>query len=747
MDLRLFFNFRVRLLLSLMFVVVAVTGATIYLVERNAQGRYQEALDAKFQEQMRLFSGLQEARRRAILEKCRAVSRSVRLRAALEEKDVEDLYRNALTELQGIFKPQEGVETEGESQLNRALFFRFVDAKGSILPPGEFAAGQSSDGDLAAALAPIGRGLRDLKEQAVGYIAVKQASEASGLTALREVVLTKVLDWDGKNLGGLILGFGVREAMSADASHDEASASGIWLNQHLYINAGLSTQDRSELTQRINHAIAKNNTGHFQVTLGNQPHLLFYKSLDPNTELAPAYEICLYPLAGSIRQQQSLRWKIIGVGLLILVGGFIGSLFLAKELSDPVDKIVAGSVENLNLRHRAEQDLVQANEELAKALSELKATQQQIIQQERLRALGEMASGIAHDFNNTLTPILGFADLLLERPELLTNRVEATRFLTLLRTSAQDASSIVRRLREFYRPLETSDEFLPVELTGLVPEVVALTEPKWRQQAQANGRTIDVETRLRPAPPIGADQSALREALTNLIFNAVDAMPNGGVITVETTTENEQAVLRVRDTGLGMTDEVRRRCLEPFFSTKGEAGTGLGLAMVYGIIKRHRGTLEIESIPSRGTTFTIRFPILEISQKQPEIAAEELSVKGALQVLVVDDEPNIREMISAFLRSDGHAVTTASNGREGLEEFRAKTFDVVVTDRAMPLMNGDQLAGLIKEDRPDIPVILLTGFATIESSRREAPVVDIVLNKPVTLKTLLSTIDNLRHAA
>ncbi len=489
-------------------------------------------------------------------------------------------------------------------------------------------------------------------------------------------------------------------------------------------------------------------SGHFPVELGNAPYLLFYKALDPKTQLAPAYEVCFYPLSASLRHQQALRSKIAGFGGLVLLVGFVASLFLAKGLSKPVDKIMAGSMENLTLRRQAERDLLETNRELEKALEDLKAAQQQVIQHERLRALGQMASGVAHDFNNTLTPIVGFADLLLEREDLLSNKAETTTFLKLLRTSALDAANVVRRLREFYRPLDQHEELAPVDLTDLIAQVIALTEPRWRQQAQANGATIRIEKKLETLSPVAANESALREALTNLVFNAVDAMPSGGMISFETGTENGQAVIRVRDTGSGMTEAVRRRCLEPFFSTKGEHGTGLGLAMVYGIVERHRGDLKIESAPGDGTTFVIRLPLAEPTTAEAKVPEAPEIAKSPLNVLVVDDEPGIREVIAAFLRSDGHEVTTASNGREGLEQFESHPFDMVVTDRAMPEMNGDQMAGLIKESQPDIPVVLLTGFGTlIRSTGVQPPSIDAVLDKPVTLKTLLSTIENLRHAA
>jgi signal transduction histidine kinase len=728
-----------------MLVVLVVTGATLYLAERNAQARYKEGLDAQFQDQMRLFTAVQEARRQAITEKCRALSHSVRLRAALEEEDVEDLYRNALTELQGILNAKASSPDKVDPEIPRALFFRFLDAHGSVLSPRELPAGPINQENLDQTLELMSRALHNVKEQTVGYVALNQGTY---LTALREVVLTKVLDWDGKELGALVLGFPVRNIAPVDAAQGGDFNSGIWLSKRLYIDKKVSAPDRHLLAQVVGKAMTLRPAGYFSVELENGPYLLFYQALDPNTQLEPAYEVCLYPLAASLREQQARRWKIIGFGALVLGAGFIASLFLAKGLSKPVDKIVAGSAENFTLRRQAEQDLREANHELEKALRELKATQQQVIQQERLRALGQMASGIAHDFNNTLTPILGFSDLLIEKAGLLDDKVQTLKFLKLLRTSAQDAANVVGRLREFYRPLDKNEEFPAVDLPTLVAQAVSLTEPKWRQQAQAIGATIQVETNLQPVPAVAADESALREALTNLIFNAVDAMPTGGVITLETTTEKGEAVLRVRDSGTGMTEAVRQHCLEPFFSTKGEQGTGLGLSMVYGIIKRHRGRLDVESAPGQGTTFIIRLPFAEPAEEKVVVAAFEQTAKPSLNVLVVDDEPRVLEVISAFLRSDGHAVTTATNGREGLERFQTQPFDLIVTDRAMPEMSGDQMAGFIKQVSPNIPVVLLTGFgALIEVTGAQSKGVDVVLSKPVTLGALRKTIEGLLHAA
>jgi anti-sigma regulatory factor (Ser/Thr protein kinase) len=182
--------------------------------------------------------------------------------------------------------------------------------------------------------------------------------------------------------------------------------------------------------------------------------------------------------------------------------------------------------------------------------------------------------------------------------------------------------------------------------------------------------TVEVSAEVKASPFVAGQESALREVLTNLIFNAVDAMPQGGRISLETSIDGDDAVVRVRDNGTGMTESVRQRCLEPFFSTKGEHGTGLGLSMVYGIIERHRGKLEIESAPGHGTTFTIRLPIADMPAIQDSDSSARAESNSSLNVLIVDDEPRVLEVVSAYLRCDGHSVSTAASGREGLEKFR-----------------------------------------------------------------------------
>jgi CheY-like chemotaxis protein/two-component sensor histidine kinase len=360
-----------------------------------------------------------------------------------------------------------------------------------------------------------------------------------------------------------------------------------------------------------------------------------------------------------------------------------------------------------------------------------------VLQQERLRAMGEMASGIAHDFNNTLSPIVGFAELLLQRPDL--PRETAQKYVKLINTAARDAASVIRRLRELYRERGESAPDAAVDLGRCIEEATALTEPRWKSQAQVRGVSIRIVRNVVDVPVILGDAAGIREMLTNLIFNAVDAMPEGGTIAMQARVDGDDVVLAVSDTGVGMTEEVRRRCLEPFFSTKDQHGTGLGLALVHATVQRHRGSLSVQSAPSQGTTFHIRLPI----NRQAPAAPVETPVEAPrrLRVLVVEDDPLVRLAVTEQLSSQGHTVQCATNGLEGLDTFMSGRFDLVLTDRAMPEMGGDQLATTIKQIAPGKPVIMLTGFGDLMNVKGERPdAVDAVVSKPVTLDSLAAAI-------
>jgi signal transduction histidine kinase len=387
-----------------------------------------------------------------------------------------------------------------------------------------------------------------------------------------------------------------------------------------------------------------------------------------------------------------------------------------------------------------EKTVTDRTQQLHQALEDLKAAQAQVIQQERLRALGGMASGIAHDFNNSLVGILGLTELLLHRPETLEDKPKTKRYLEMINTTAKDAGKIVNRLREFYRFREQREATESVDLNRLVDEAISLTQPRWKTQAEARNISIAMKKDLHEIPAVDGNVSELREVLTNLIFNAVDAMPDGGTLSIHTHSDDHQVVLEVSDTGHGMTEEIRRRCFEPFFTTKGAHGSGLGLSMVHGILQRHQATIDIKSEINKGTTFTIRFA----PQSAPPPASAPTPPDGSsqhLHVLVVDDEVMVREIVGEFLAMDGHVVETANGGCEGLKKFQKDHFDLVLVDRAMPDMSGDEVAASIKSMSPTIPVIMLTGFGSMMEATGEKPAgVDLVVGKPVTMHDMHSAV-------
>ena len=391
-------------------------------------------------------------------------------------------------------------------------------------------------------------------------------------------------------------------------------------------------------------------------------------------------------------------------------------------------------------RRKAEDTAMESNRQLSAALGQLRATQQEIIQRERMHALGRMANGIAHDFNNSLAPILGFSELLLLKPETLTEPKKVRNYVEMIHSAAKDSARVVSRLREFYRYRDESEVFTPVVLNDVVLQAISLTQPRWKDQALAAGVNIDIRTEMGDVPTVPGNEAELRELLVDLIFNAIDAIPKRGTITIRTAVQGRWLVLTVADDGIGMSEEIKARCLEPFFSTKEDQGTGLGLGAVYGIARRHEGEIDIQSEPGRGTIVAVSLP-LERSARAAEPPKPVPPATASLRILVVEDEPLVREVLGVYLAEDNHRVTTAENGRDGLEKFRAGEFDLVMTDRSMPEMNGDALAAEIKKLRPAQPVLLLTGFGDIMAGAGEKPTgVDLVVSKPFTLTTLRSAI-------
>jgi signal transduction histidine kinase len=387
------------------------------------------------------------------------------------------------------------------------------------------------------------------------------------------------------------------------------------------------------------------------------------------------------------------------------------------------------------------------------AYDDLRQSQLTLLQQERLRALGQMASGIAHDINNAISPVALYTESLLEREPGLSERTRT--YLTTIHQAIEDVGRTVSRMREFYRDRETQLTLQRVDVNESVRQVIDLTRPRWSDLPQQRGTVIELRAELAPElPAIMAADNEIRDALTNLIFNAVDAMPSGGVLSLVTRTlagadDVTYVVAEVGDTGVGMDENTRRKCLEPFYTTKGERGTGLGLAMVYGMIQRHSAQLEIDSEPGRGTTVRMLFVSAADSLASTARMPSLLAPLRPLRILLIDDDPMLIRSLREVLQQDGHLVTAAASGQEGIDVFTqacrgGERFDLAITDLGMPYVDGRKVAAAIKAMAAATPVVLLTGWGQRLIAANETPAnVDRVLSKPPRLQELRAVLAEL----
>jgi signal transduction histidine kinase/DNA-binding response OmpR family regulator len=387
----------------------------------------------------------------------------------------------------------------------------------------------------------------------------------------------------------------------------------------------------------------------------------------------------------------------------------------------------------------------QLHDDLRRAYDELERTQQAVLEQERLRAIGQMASGIAHDINNAISPVAIYTQSMLERDPAMPR--ETRDYLELVGRTVQDIAATVGRMRDFYRPDGDREGHALVDINALVPQVIDLTRARWSDMPQQRGKVVTVTADLDSAlPPVLGGASELRELLTNLIFNSVDAMPDGGTVTIRTRTLYSDTGaplvrLEVADTGVGMDEDTRSRCLEPFFTTKGELGTGLGLAMASVAAQRHDARLEIDSAPREGTRILLDFAAADEPRVTKPATAATVKMRG-LRLLLVDDDPAVLSSTSIVLELDGHTTIVAEGGQAGLDALRVahetgEAFDAIVTDLGMPHVDGEQVARAAKELFPTTPVVLLTGWGRRMSSGDDAPTnVDFLLPKPLDLNQL-----------
>jgi PAS domain S-box-containing protein len=373
-------------------------------------------------------------------------------------------------------------------------------------------------------------------------------------------------------------------------------------------------------------------------------------------------------------------------------------------------------------------------------ISERKRTEKILVQSEKMRSLGEMASGVAHDFNNSLTTILGNLKLLKEAG--LENAVAEK--LDAIEKAVQQGAETVAGLQGFSRTVDdaTGKSIEPLALKPLLEEVRNLTRFRWKDLPQKEGYTIDFTLEIEGSPVLQINGSDLKEMLTNLIFNAVDAMPKGGHILLGVKQEEEKVLLVVQDNGIGLSKKDADHIFDPYFTTKGRGHAGLGLCIAKRFVARHGGSITVESIKGAGSTFTIKFPLLAGHDREKTDLVNKGLPPVQLKILVIDDEPLVRSLLKQTLENRGHAVTEADNGRDGVRCFRENNFDLVITDHGMPVMNGLDAAFRIKKQKPETPVLLITGWQTeTEAIFQKPSSIDEFIAKPFDLGKIVALVE------
>ncbi|HTK31465.1 MAG TPA: ATP-binding protein [Candidatus Saccharimonadaceae bacterium] len=427
----------------------------------------------------------------------------------------------------------------------------------------------------------------------------------------------------------------------------------------------------------------------------------------PNTPPVELSSLMCVPLV--------LRGRVLGVLTMLRYGAryFVDD---DLELATLFAGLCSAAIENARLF-----------EQTKHAYDELSETQAQLVQSAKLNALGEMAGGVAHDFNNVLAAILGRTQLLLKNVK----DPETRRQLRIIEQAAHDGAHTVRRVQEFTR-VRQDERFATLDVNDVLVGVLELTRTAWEAGAKRRGVSVDVDVDLKAARPVAGNASELREVFTNLVLNAVDAMPWGGRLSVSSESDDRDVTVRFRDNGVGMDAATCGKIFDPFFTTKEVKGTGLGLSVAYGIVTRHRGTIAVESQPNLGTEFVVRFPVGQAQESNTGDA--DAGPLPRLHALVVDDEEPVLSVLADLLRALGQDVQVALGGAAGLDAFIHGGFDIVFTDLGMPEVNGWDLALGVKSQRPLVPVVLVTGWGyQLEGSTAHAHGVDFVMPKPFSL--------------
>jgi len=404
-----------------------------------------------------------------------------------------------------------------------------------------------------------------------------------------------------------------------------------------------------------------------------------------------------------------------------------------REIGAQANQLLANSQQ-----HATRERLRKCLKAIAEAHTKHEAQREQEIHAQKMAALGELSFGVAHNVNNTLTGILGRAQLILRNSN---DPAKIETGLEMIIKSAEDGAHIIRRIQDFARQ-RPSREFEPVSVAELLKDACEMTRPRWESRSEFSPIRFALHADCKAF--VKGDPVELREVLVNMIYNAVDAMPSGGEVRVSSQENRDRVVVSISDTGTGMGPEVKQRLFDPFFTTKGKAGTGMGLAVSFGIIRRHEGTIDVESEPGRGTTFKISLPKVANPAATTSVQSphsEILPSEDKVRVLVVDDETHVRDVLIEALEVEGCEVISAQSGEIALalfDQYQGR-FDAVFTDIGMPEMSGWELVTEIRQRSKTVPLAIVSGWAdAISVETRNAVNADWVIAKPFDINRISS---------
>jgi PAS domain S-box-containing protein len=426
-----------------------------------------------------------------------------------------------------------------------------------------------------------------------------------------------------------------------------------------------------------------------------------------------------------------------------------GFAFYESELKKKDGTMITVECSNSLIRNDEGVDIGAVS--IVRDTTERKIIEGKLIQSEKLKSLGELAGGVAHDFNNVLAAILGRVQLLKlhfqpspgveEKRKSIVNLIKG---LEIIERASLDGAETVRRVQEFSRRRVDDKDFAQVEVNELIKNALEFTSVRWKDEAEAKGIPITIKQKFSSLPSIVGSASELREVFTNLIHNGLDAMPQGGTISIKTFAEDNTIVIQIEDDGSGIPEEIQKRIFDPFFTTKGVQSTGLGMSISYGIISRHKGTIEVESTEGVGTTFTIKLPVAQTNYKIENKSDKKLeAMKKNASILVIEDEEEVRNLLADILTDAGHQVITACDGNQGIEMFKENEVDMVFSDLGMPGISGWQVAETIKSINKQVPVGIITGWnVDLEQKELKDKSVDFIAFKPFSVKQVIKLVQD-----